>query len=251
MLAVVLALGTFELQLREALVLLFVDNDGVRESLMRGSSRAAEVNMLAGSTWLQLASWRTALYTARVESKANVADGPTRDDLSLVARLSATFVQPVWLSWAWQFLDPSSSRVLYLAVPLRKTRFPRFCLRLRLRSAAAYRAVMAPNLEAPHARSHVRNQQGEGLECVRWERVLAKAFVERSWSLGGGLFIARLWCVRNVSWRQFAGGHALFPDFPPWPPSLAVSRLGAGSWCAVVGGYGVWYSFRSGPPFGG
>ena len=103
MLAVVLALGTFELQIREALVLLFVDNDGVRESLMRGSSRAAEVNRMAGALWLQLASWRTGLYTARVESKANIADGPTRDDLSLVARLSATFVQPVWPSWAWHF----------------------------------------------------------------------------------------------------------------------------------------------------
>ena len=70
--------------------------------------------MLAGSTWLQLASWRTVLYTARVESKANVADGPTRDDFSLVARLQAAFVQPVWIQWAYQFwtLPPVSHFVV-------------------------------------------------------------------------------------------------------------------------------------------
>ena len=78
---------------------------------MRNATGAAtEVALAIGKLWLHLASLGTDLYAARVESKANIADGPTREDLSLLAELGATFFQPVLLSWVYEIWDlPSLS----------------------------------------------------------------------------------------------------------------------------------------------
>ena len=108
-LAVVLALGTFQGALRGKLVLSFIDNDGVRANIQSGSSRAPETNGLIGSMWLHIASQRIGLYTARVESKANIADGPSRFDFDLMERLGALSVSPVWPPWTdhfWSIADP-------------------------------------------------------------------------------------------------------------------------------------------------
>ena len=39
------------------------------------------------------------LHAARVESAANIADGPTREDLSMIEHLGAKYCEPVLPEW--------------------------------------------------------------------------------------------------------------------------------------------------------
>ena len=100
MLAVVLLMGTFRDVLRGALLLLFIDSDGVRHALQRGTGGPPEVALLVGKFWLEAAELHLGAYTARVESKANIADGPTREDVSVLLSLHATQHRAVWPEWA-------------------------------------------------------------------------------------------------------------------------------------------------------
>ena len=75
------------------------DNDGVLLSLLRGSSRLPEVNFGVGMTWQDMAARDISLLLGRVESYPNIADGPSRDDLSHVLALQAKFVEPVYPAW--------------------------------------------------------------------------------------------------------------------------------------------------------
>ena len=84
---------------------LWVDNQGVLHSLVRGSSLAEDMNVLIGRMWLQLSSLQIDLSVQRVESKANVADGPTRCDFSKIAKLGAQFHAPRWPAWASDVWD--------------------------------------------------------------------------------------------------------------------------------------------------
>ena len=43
-------------------------------------------------------------FWARVESKANIADGPSRGDFTEVLKLSAIWVDPMLLAWFSQLL---------------------------------------------------------------------------------------------------------------------------------------------------
>eukprot|EP00959_Pyramimonas_sp_CCMP1952_P267866 5600565-Pyramimonas_sp.AAC.1 len=67
----------------------FIDNDGVLHALINGSGRAPELNFGVGMTWLDMASRDISLQLGRVESEANLADGPSRNDLSMMHQLSA------------------------------------------------------------------------------------------------------------------------------------------------------------------
>ena len=77
----------------------FIDNDGVLLSLLRGSSRLPEINFGVGMTWQDMAARDIPLLLGRVESYPNIADGPSRDDLSHVLALQAKFVEPVYPAW--------------------------------------------------------------------------------------------------------------------------------------------------------
>ena len=104
MLAVVLMLSTFEDLLAQKAVYVFIDNNGVLGSLIKGSSKAPEVNLLVGRVWLHAAKWAWAPIWARVESEANIADGPSRRDFVMVGRLGAVWVKPRlpnWLMTLW------------------------------------------------------------------------------------------------------------------------------------------------------
>ena len=86
-----------------------MDNQGVVRSLVRGSSSAGDLNMAVGQVWLAIAAMGIGLFACRVESKANVADGPTRDDLALLESMNAQFRLPVLPSWVldlWAFPAP-------------------------------------------------------------------------------------------------------------------------------------------------
>ena len=55
--------------------------------------------MTIGKVWMAVASIDADLHVARVESAANIADGPTREDLSKLEQLSASFVEPCLPHW--------------------------------------------------------------------------------------------------------------------------------------------------------
>ena len=101
-LALLLALGTFGHWLADALWTAYLDNDGVLFTVRAGGGHCPEIQLALGQFWLALAKMGTDLFAARVESKSNIADGPTRQDLSSLHALGASFVDPVLPPWIYQ-----------------------------------------------------------------------------------------------------------------------------------------------------
>ena len=99
-LAIPMLLATFSGILQSNLLMLAVDNQSVLGAMTSGSSGADDLNTGIGKTWLEVASQSISLHLVRVESKANVADGPSRDDLSYLEEMDAQFVEPVLPDWA-------------------------------------------------------------------------------------------------------------------------------------------------------
>ena len=109
LLGVLLSLGTFESLIAGSLWTAFVDNDGVMFSLSHGGGGNPETNIAIGKVWLAFASLRICFYCARVESKANLADGPSRDHLAYIRQLKARYVVPrlpAWVYELWRHPDP-------------------------------------------------------------------------------------------------------------------------------------------------
>ena len=77
----------------------FIDNDGVLNGVNNGSMRQEEGNQIIGNLWLECVALRIALTGARVESKANLADGPAREHLEELHALGASFVAPALPAW--------------------------------------------------------------------------------------------------------------------------------------------------------
>ena len=100
-LGVVLALSTFQSHLEGCLWISFIDNMGIMFNVRNGSSDSPEVCLAVGHLWLTLGKLGTDLHAARVESKANIADGPTRDFLDILGYLGATFVPPSLFDWIY------------------------------------------------------------------------------------------------------------------------------------------------------
>ena len=104
MLAVALLMETFRAELKGALVLAFIDNDGVRCAVRHGGGGAPEVNAMVGNLWLERVRDQVGLDAARVETHANIADGPSRGDFSMMARLGASdrvAKLPPWARHVW------------------------------------------------------------------------------------------------------------------------------------------------------
>eukprot|EP00971_Amphidinium_carterae_P331919 6465766-Amphidinium_carterae.1 len=99
-LAVLLGLESFQDILTGTLLTCYIDNEGVRSAMHRGSCRAAEVNLGIGYFWLQAAERNMCVWLARVESEANIADGPTRNCWTHLQKLGANKVEPKLPSWA-------------------------------------------------------------------------------------------------------------------------------------------------------
>lgn len=105
LLGLILTWHTFQSVLGTSLWLAFVDNNAVLHSVTKGSGCGPEAEYCIGRLWLELANRQVDLRVARVESCANISDGPSRDDLSQVAMLKATWVEPClpeWLSSFWE-----------------------------------------------------------------------------------------------------------------------------------------------------
>ena len=82
----VLLLGTW---LQGSLWVEFGDNHGVTHALEKGSAHNNECNLVIGKIWLRVAAIHADLHAARVETHANIADGPSRDDFTGMQSLGA------------------------------------------------------------------------------------------------------------------------------------------------------------------
>ena len=94
MLAALLFSHVFAELIAKKAVFVFVDNNGVLGSPIKGGPKAPEANLLAGRPWPHAAEWAWVPFGARVESTASIADGPSRHELGLVRLLGATWVEP-------------------------------------------------------------------------------------------------------------------------------------------------------------
>ena len=93
-LACPLALYTWSSKLRRKRVLLFVDNDSAASCLVRGYSPKQDSCSLVGQFWLAASETETEIYIDRVESKSNIADGPSRLSFELLHSLGSSLSQP-------------------------------------------------------------------------------------------------------------------------------------------------------------
>eukprot|EP00435_Cladocopium_sp_Y103_P046884 s338_g13.t1 len=93
-LACPLAVATWETKLAGRRVIMFVDNDSAASGLVKGYSPKSDSTALIGHFWLLVAAVAAEVYLDRVESKSNLADGPSRLEFQLMHLLHATYVSP-------------------------------------------------------------------------------------------------------------------------------------------------------------
>ena len=79
---------------------------GVLHTVIQGRAAAAAANRRIAKFWLDAAGLELAVHPLRVEPFANLADGPTRDDTSLMALC-------MWnLAWRGGYEEPVSVHFL-------------------------------------------------------------------------------------------------------------------------------------------
>ena len=94
MAGLVIMLFTFREYLPLTRLTAWQDNAAVLHATLNGGGRAAEVNVLVGGFWAEAARLRCDVALGRVESAANVADGPTRGCYAWARKLNAVYVAP-------------------------------------------------------------------------------------------------------------------------------------------------------------
>ena len=88
------ALDTWHDLLRDEEILLFIDNTSAMASVIKGYSPKADSVKLVGDFWLRAAALRAHIFADHVESKSNIADGPSRFEFELLVKLGAEFTPP-------------------------------------------------------------------------------------------------------------------------------------------------------------
>ena len=101
----ILVLGTWFEWVSSSVWSSWIDNQGSLHNLLKGSSLSPEMNFLVGQFWLSLTAVQSSLFVERVESSSNVADGPTRHDVSHMERLGAKRVEPQWPHFIYRIWD--------------------------------------------------------------------------------------------------------------------------------------------------
>ena len=94
LLAAPFAFSTWADRLMNRSVLLWIDNDAAAASLVKGYSLKGDNAEIVGEFWILVASLRSHVYIDRVESKNNIADGPSRDDYELLHSLKGHWTSP-------------------------------------------------------------------------------------------------------------------------------------------------------------
>ena len=107
LLAVVMMQWIFRALLEDTNWLVFIDSECVRQAICNGTMRKAgqDCNLVIGRMWIELCRIRTAFWSYRVESAANPADSPSRNDLSVFDGLRAkerVASMPPWLDELWR-----------------------------------------------------------------------------------------------------------------------------------------------------
>ena len=111
MLAVIIGFSTFADLAKDTMATCYIDNQGVLHAIKSGACRHPEVSLSVARLWLDMVKSQTGLYVARVESRANIADGPTSEIFTFMQSFGAAFVEPVfpeWLRDVWAFSDLSA-----------------------------------------------------------------------------------------------------------------------------------------------
>lgn len=72
----------------------FIDNDSAAANLVKGYSPLHDSAAIVGDYWLLAAQYKMSIYIDRVASKANISDGPSRNDFSLLQSLNALWTPP-------------------------------------------------------------------------------------------------------------------------------------------------------------
>ena len=93
-LACPVALTTWSSSLVDCRCIHFVDNDSASACLVKGYSPKVDSCELVGLYWLSASTSRVGTYIDRVESKSNLADGPSRFDDTILIQLQSKPVQP-------------------------------------------------------------------------------------------------------------------------------------------------------------
>ena len=88
LLAALIAIKHWASRLRGAAVRLWIDNESARFGLISGYSSNPWAARIISEIWVQLAVMDCAFFVERVPTKENIADGPSRKDLSLLAALN-------------------------------------------------------------------------------------------------------------------------------------------------------------------
>ena len=99
LMAVPLLAATFQDYLQGATLTLAIDNSGVVGNVIKGVGSASDHNAAIAKIWLNFAAAGVSPWIIKVETKCNLADGPTRDTFEDLRRLNARWVEPRWPSW--------------------------------------------------------------------------------------------------------------------------------------------------------
>ena len=78
----------------------YVDNQSALRCLINTYSSSPDLNNIAGGVMYELSSHLLRAHFSYVESAANLADGPSRNDLRLMQQVGAREVEPVLPAWA-------------------------------------------------------------------------------------------------------------------------------------------------------
>lgn len=108
LLAAPFAISTWKSKCSNRSILLFVDNNGAAANLVKGYSAQVDSAAIVGHFWLLAASLKLSVYIDRVESKSNIADGPSREEFELLKSLGARWISPVSNQLVTPSIHPSA-----------------------------------------------------------------------------------------------------------------------------------------------
>lgn len=103
MIGVIVALCTWRDDIQDTAVNVFCDSKNAVDILLKGYSSKNDLTDLAARFWSDLAELGTAPWLARVATKLNLADGPSRSDFKEVRQLLAIPVTPQIPDWLLNF----------------------------------------------------------------------------------------------------------------------------------------------------
>jgi hypothetical protein len=113
--------ATWQQQLKGQLWSHYLDSVVAMGAVNNGSTNpmtARDANNLVGRLWMALVKAGTGFFLNRVESKANPADEPSRDQEKLVGELGANFRASVVPDWLWTIWDPVPLDMSFVPDPL-------------------------------------------------------------------------------------------------------------------------------------